>query len=157
MSSKKYDYLSLFIYIFFLLIGIGAAIYTKTFPQFNLSNDIGNESFPLIFSISLSILCLLGLLSEIFKKNQQNNITLSTKQLLKTFVAILLNVITVFLIDFIGFYLSSFIFSISIMLLLGIRNIYILVLFNIGLIGFIYFLFQELLNVPLPIGLIFER
>ncbi|MDG6896089.1 tripartite tricarboxylate transporter TctB family protein [Volucribacter amazonae] len=153
-SAKQYDYLSIIIYLFLLIIGIGAALHSTTFPTFNLANDVGTARFPLIFSISLSVLCGIGLIRTIFIKNQSTHNYLTG--LKKAFIAIGLNTITILLIDLIGFYLATFIFSVSIMILLGIKNKYHIILLNLLLILFVYLIFQQLLNVPLPMGQFLE-
>lgn len=152
-NKAKIDYFLLSIYLFFMCLGIMAAYYTKTFPQFTMSNDVGAARFPLIFSGSLSVLCLLRVLKTLFMSNGSLGIPQGIN---KAIVAMALNAMVVFFIPIIGFYLATFIFSILLMVLLGVTSKTKIMMVSFGVIVGIYVVFQVLLKVPLPLGIFFE-
>lgn len=60
-----------------------------------------------------------------------------------------------FLMDKIGFFVTSGVFMVVMMLFLGYRRILNMAITVIGMLGFIYILFVYQLNVALPSGLLF--
>lgn len=153
INQKKIDYFLLAIYLFFMFLGIGSAYYAKTFPQFTMSNDVGAAHFPRIFSGALSILCLFGIIKTLFMSDGSLGIPQGIN---KAIITMILNTIVVFCIPIIGFYLATLIFSILLMILLGITSKTKIIIVSSSLILGIYFIFQMLLKVPLPFGIFFE-
>ncbi|MBE2893502.1 tripartite tricarboxylate transporter TctB family protein [Spirabiliibacterium falconis] len=155
-KAYKKDYILLSIYLFLLFVAIFAIYHANTFPDFTMANDIGAARFPIFFATALAILCLIGIFTSLFKKAESFAISSLPLNSRRTIIAILLNIITIYLISIVGFYISAFLFSCSLMILLGVRSKTKIILSSTGLILLIYIVFQLLLNVPLPIGILFE-
>ncbi|MBE2895919.1 tripartite tricarboxylate transporter TctB family protein [Pasteurellaceae bacterium HPA106] len=154
--KKIIDYIILSIYIFFLAVASFALYYANTFPDFTMANDIGAARFPLFYATALALLCLIGIGKTLFKPSLTEPISSLPLNIKRAIIAIIFNILTIYLIPIIGFYLASFLFSCVLMLLLGIKSKKNIILTALGITILIYIVFQLLLNVPLPLGIIFE-
>ncbi len=130
VNYKKVDRLSLFIYIFLLMIGLFSIYYAYSFPKVSISYDIGADVFPIIFSSALSLLCICGIFKTIFVGVKYD---VSNHNIKKSILVMFLNALSIAFMNFLGFYLSCFIFLCFLMFLLGIK------------IKLIYLFFQLLL------------
>lgn len=65
-------------------------------------------------------------------------------------------VISLLLFNFIGYYISSALFILAVMLLLQERNKVLLAAIPLGWVAFTYLMFARLLYVPLPVGSLFR-
>ncbi|MBE2898497.1 tripartite tricarboxylate transporter TctB family protein [Pasteurellaceae bacterium 20609_3] len=155
-QKRNIDYIILSIYIFFLAIAVFALYYANTFPDFTMANDIGAARFPIFFASALALLCVIGIGKTLFKSSTTEAISSLPLNVKRAIIAIIFNILTIYLIPIIGFYLSSFLFSCALMILLGIKSKINIVLTSLGITILIYVVFQLLLNVPLPLGIIFE-
>lgn len=147
------DWFLLCVYVFFLFVGLFFAYQSLSFPTFNMSNDVGAARFPLVFALSLSVLSAFGALSTFINPVKST----MPKGIRKASVGIVLNILTLAAIPWLGFYLSCFIFSCSLMMYLGIKNKTRIVIVSIVQSIAIYFVFQLFLHVPLPVGLWIEH
>lgn len=155
-KQRQIDYFLLCIYLFFSIVAIFAIYYARTFPIFTMSNDIGAAKFPLFFSYALLGLCSIGIIRTLVNKKIPSAVATAPLSIKKSIIAILLNVLVIYLISLIGFHLATFLFSSALMWLLGVRNKVRIMLYSTGLVMMIYLIFQVLLNVPLPMGMWFE-
>ncbi|KGQ63734.1 tripartite tricarboxylate transporter TctB family protein [Gallibacterium anatis] len=152
-SIKNKDKLSLIIYGFLVSVSILSIHFCIEFPHPNIPNDIGSAAFPILYSVFLLLLSTTGLILSLLK--QENNVRENVNYF-RTLIAIILNIITISLINIIGFYISIFLFSFSIMLLLGIRSKFKIILLPFIITIIIFIIFNIILNVPLPTGYIFD-
>ncbi|MDA3979394.1 tripartite tricarboxylate transporter TctB family protein [Gallibacterium sp. AGMB14963] len=153
VNYKKVDRLSLFIYIFLLMIGLFSIYYAYSFPKVSISYDIGADVFPIIFSSALSLLCICGIFKTIFVGVKYD---VSNHNIKKSIFVMFLNALSIAFMNFLGFYLSCFIFLCFLMFLLGIKNKAYIFIFSTIIMVVIYIIFQILLSVPLPMGEIFS-
>jgi len=117
------------------------------------SNIYGPRFFPYILSVLLIIFSLISF----FMKSDMNEMKGKLKKAsnLRVLVVLILMVVWVFLSDIIGFVISTYLFSISTMLIMGNRNRLQLLLVPIFLTGIIYYIFSELLDIFLPSNIFF--
>jgi hypothetical protein len=66
-------------------------------------------------------------------------------------------IISVVLFKYIGYYLSSALFVVATLWVLGVRKKIQLLILPLGWLVFSYFIFARLLYVQLPVGIIFSR
>ncbi len=77
------------------------------------------------------------------------------KGIIRVVATVLIFLIYIFMIDFLGFFISSFIFIIILMLSFGVRQWIKLISVPIILLLFLYFLIKKILFFPLPEGIFF--
>lgn len=152
-TEIRKDWFLLSVYVFFLFVGLFFAYQSISFPSFNLSNDVGAARFPLVFSLSLSALSLLGAIYTFTKPVKSS----MPKGIGKASVGIGLNILTLAAIPWLGFYISCFIFSCTLMVYLGIKNKARILMVSIAQTIAIYLVFQLFLHVPLPVGQLIEQ
>ncbi|MCQ1060199.1 tripartite tricarboxylate transporter TctB family protein [Photobacterium sp. ZSDE20] len=141
------------IYLFFFILGLFFVYQTVDFPSFRAPDDVGAARFPLIFASILSLLSLIGIVYTIVKKSSAT----IPKGMRKAAIGINLNVATLILIPYIGFYLACLLFSCLLMHYLGITNKFRIIMVATGQTIAIYFVFQLFLKVPLPVGILIEK
>jgi len=77
------------------------------------------------------------------------------KGIIRVVAIVIIFLIYIFMIDFLGFFISSFIFIIILMLSFGVRQWIKLISVPIIILLFLYFLIQKVLFFPLPEGIFF--
>jgi len=141
---KFAERLLLYIYIIFCFI-----YFTQTF---SFSPDW--RGYPQVLLAILFILCVFFLLIDVFypKSNEhyESNIIFSRV----IFVAVL-TLIYILMLNIVGFYLATVVFSPILMYFLGIKDIRLLIRINIFFIIVLYIGFSIFLGVPTPQGILF--
>ncbi len=153
VNSNKIDYFTVGIYVFFLLVSVFAIVNALSFPSFTMSNDVGTSRFPIIFSSALGLLCIIGIVQNLINKVSYEVVP---NGIGKASIGIGLNILAFVIIPYVGFYISCFLFSIVLMKFLGINEKLKIIIMSTSLVIVIYFVFHVFLNVPLPVGIIFE-
>ncbi|MFD1067031.1 tripartite tricarboxylate transporter TctB family protein [Oceanobacillus locisalsi] len=133
----------------FIIGGILVFFYTNSFPS-TPGEDVGSAFMPKIYASFLTILGVILLFKSIFINNEEGK-----GNIVKIIMYILTFTIFIILIPILGFYVSAIIFLIMLLVISKERNKFYYLILPIGIIVFIYLLFQQLLNVPLPEGLLF--
>jgi len=77
------------------------------------------------------------------------------KGIIRVVATVIVFLIYIFMIDFLGFFISSFIFIIILMLSFGVRQWIKLISVPIIILLFLYFLIKKILFFPLPEGIFF--
>lgn len=77
------------------------------------------------------------------------------KGIIRVVATVIIFLIYIFMIDFLGFFISSFIFIIILMLSFGVRQWIKLISVPIIILLFLYFLIKKILFFPLPEGIFF--
>ena len=77
------------------------------------------------------------------------------KGIIRVVATVIVFLIYIFMIDFLGFFISSFIFIIILMLSFGVRQWIKLISVPIIILLFLYFLIRKVLFFPLPEGIFF--
>jgi putative tricarboxylic transport membrane protein len=114
--------------------------------------DTGPAFLPRIYAGCLVLLSLLLLIKSLKSKEQSQKFT-STRLALLT---MLLFTILILLIPFLGFYLITPIVIFFFLKIFNEKNLFVLLGVPIGVVLFVFFIFQKLLFVPIPTGTIFQ-
>jgi len=150
---------------------IGIFLVVVSIILYNISNDFPPEGrfYPKVVLIILFMFGVLitfdGLRKSIFNKSAptskdnksaeaEENI-IKVRKLKLPFIVLILSILYVFLISFLGFFVSTIIFLVTILLLLKVKKVTEYLYAVIGTNIFLYLLFVKLLNVSLPEGLFF--
>ncbi len=126
-----------------ILIIFGCAYYYQT----NSFISADAALVPRIYAALLIVFSLILLIKSFFTKE-----TFSGGKIKHILIAMGIFTIYVLIVPTLGFYLSSFIFVFILLLLRGVKKIYILAGVPLGSVLFIYVFFQKVLSVPVPLG-----
>jgi len=148
-----------------ILIAAAAIDVSRGFPKTAVSTDIGAGYFPLVYSGILIVLCVLMAANHLLtqKSRQQDAGALAADQepqgrpqYFKAAIAIVATFISLFLMPFVGYTVVCLAYMTSMMWVFGYRhrlwNPLIAVIVTVVLYG----TFAWGLQVPLPVGVLFE-
>lgn len=139
--------------ILMLLFGIVILLIIPTQIKSSGDNIYGPRFFPYILSLTLIIFSFIS----IFLKSNIDDI--KTKLIkysnIRVLIILILMISWVFFANIIGFALSTFIFSLSTMIVMGNRKYLQLIIVPVVLTGIIYYVFSELLDIFLPSNMFF--
>lgn len=145
MSKKLIDFIILAIFI-----GLAVGLYHSTaeFPKFAQKTTAIYIKF---LAMSLGVLTCVQLFLSARAKNKKSNETLTfmedPSRFFLLFIAIIFYAVAL---EYIGFYLSSALFLPVANIIMGYRDPKIMVIVSISILAFVYFVFSQLLGVPLP-------
>tara|TARA_Y100001001_G_scaffold133972_1_gene134345 strand:- start:369 stop:797 length:429 start_codon:yes stop_codon:yes gene_type:complete len=135
---------------FFLLISIVLFLQSFIFP---VSSEVGPAVIPRLWIFALVPLSLLLLVKTL--RNKDGVEQAGTRvDIVLTFIGFL--VVYLLVMNYIGYFLSTFIFMITGMIYLGYKNIKVMLITSATWIMFSYIIFYKILFVPLPLGKWFE-
>jgi len=151
---KKYNVITS---IIFIVIGAWIVVYSKQFPSMINSDTPGPGFWPGILGWALSLTSAGLLFSTLFSKKKDESDPIKWKsggfkQIVK--LAVVLGFFGIGL-KYLGFFPSSLMFIILVMLIMGERNWKKIVLTTIGITLSIYIIFAKLLGLVLPKGKLF--
>lgn len=136
---------------FILILLAGFAYYRSySFPSLEVT-ETGPALFPRIISIGIIFLSILLITKSFISKTEESITTNSYKSVILT-IAIM--VFYLFGFFYIGFFVTSVISLTLIMLVMGIRNKWTIILVTIISTLVIYSIFYYIFNVPLPEGIL---
>jgi len=135
---------------FFLIISIVLYLQTLTFPT---NSEVGPAVVPRLWILMIAPLCLL-LLFRTFKRQEKVEANGPRIDIVLMFIGFL--VVYLLVMNYIGYFISTFLFIIAGMLYLGYKNHKVTLIVATSWIVFSYFIFYKILFVSLPIGKIFE-
>lgn len=147
---------NLSISILLIVIAVLTINAASSFPTM-VGTDVGAAYFPKMLSfiiIGLSILLFSQSLRE--PKDEQSNSQSESINWKKTTLGILGTIAYTCVFNYIGFYLSTILFLFAMMWVLGYKKIILATILSIGITLFIYVVFELLLQVPIPQGVLFE-
>lgn len=137
------------------LIAIGIAVFfylmTYQFEEITVQ-DTGPAFLPRIYAGCLAILSLILLIKSLKSKEQ----TKKESNFKLVFTSMLLVTILIALIPLLGFFLITPIIVFVFLKIFREKNIYTLIGLPIGVVLFIFFVFEKALSVPIPKGVIFQ-
>lgn len=148
MDEYKSDYI---IAIFLIFLGIIIYISIFKFP-------VDTQLYPKVIAFSLiasSLILLIRSFFYIFLKRGKNGKKIIIAAPI-VFYFFLVNLVFVFSIYFIGFYLVSLLYLLGSLYLLGQKNFLISFLYSLTLVVFLYIVFTVFLHVPVPKGYFFS-
>lgn len=137
--------------IFLLLVSLIGYCLARGFESgFMIDNGLGAGFFPKLVCIILAILSIVMFV----KSFKDKNIYKFSKNNKNTFIIIGLCIGYLFLMEKIGYLLSTIIFSFSVIITLDRKNLIMNVIFSIIFPIGIYYLFSKVFNVSLPTGIL---
>ena len=95
--------------------------------------------------------CVIRIRKEGIKKEEK---TIEPGAMLQVIVTMAITILYIFAMPYLGFVIATLIYSAGIMFYLGMRNIFALVLVPLGVTLFGYFVFNNILYIFLPRGII---
>ena len=141
-------------------IALAAIIVAQGFKGAGLATDVGPARFPVIYATILIVLC--GVLafqniSAIVKQRYTEPApVLSKRQAALIATGMLLTVFQYWAMIYIGYFASMFIYLCLLMALMGLRHFVINPAISAAMTALIFIAFDYLLDVPLPVGELFE-
>lgn len=111
--------------------------------------------FPRIITIFIGIPSFLLIISRKDSPKETPFGLEEKKGITRVTITAIIFFIYIFIIDFLGYFISSFLASLAFMLYFGARNWKKTIVIPVMLLLFIYFLIEKLLGFPLPSGIIF--
>lgn len=134
-----------------LLFVLAVVMFTATFqfPPPGQPYDPGTAAFPRILVIGLGILAIL----QLFSSGETQSLPRG-RSALRVAGAVSLMLAYALLLETLGFLASTFLFLISLVLMTGTRNLVALVLLPAGVSLVLFYVFNQLLSVSLPRGLL---
>lgn len=143
---------NLIIGIIIVLIGIFFIANTLDFPDLTLE-PVGPAFMPRLYSILLIFLGSILIIKALREKAENKETESNMKYAL---ISMLIVVVYVLIIPLLGFYISTFIFSLTFLFFSQVRNKIILVSIPVGAILFIFIFFDKILKVAIPVGSLFS-
>jgi len=138
----------------FIAVGIALLFYVmanqfKDIPV----QDTGPAFMPQLYAGILVILAILLFINSIKAKDNSKSSSSNSKLV---FLTMLLITLLISLIPVLGFYIVTPLAVVAFLLMCKEKNLFILIGLPLGIVLFIYVLFQKLLLVPIPLGKIFQ-
>lgn len=119
-------------------------------------NRYGPNFFPQVLSLMM-FLASIALIVQAFRGKALKNLEEVNKQgFVRATVTLVLAIAYVFLMNFLGFYLSTVIFLFVVMTYLGQKKLWIRILVSLLVATAVYGLFHYFLKIPLPEGIFYE-
>ena len=143
---------NLIIGIVIVLVGIFFIANTLDFPDLKLE-PIGPAFMPRLYSILLIFLGLILVIKALREREEKASTESNIKYAL---LSMLIVIVYVLLIPLVGFYISTFIFTIVFLYFSKVRSKIILISIPTGAIVFIYICFDKILKVAIPVGSLFS-
>jgi len=119
-----------------------------------------SRRYPQLLLIAIGAMAVIETLSKAIKMNKSvDNLEPVTKQspavLIRVLTVAAMCVVYVYLVDLLGFFSSTAVFSIALMYYLGLRKIKTLISVAVGLNLGVYLLFVAFLRIAMPRGILF--
>ena len=145
---KKYNFILVAVMLFLI---VGIFYFTKDMPR-EMHGIVGPGQWPRFIAVVMSIFTGILLFQTISMKKSDtpSPIDFKSKGFKKVFIIFLVLIAFSLALTTLGFLISSSLFIIAVMLVMGERNILRILLSSIGFTIIIYIFFGLLLNVMLP-------
>ncbi|RPH26489.1 tripartite tricarboxylate transporter TctB family protein [Buttiauxella warmboldiae] len=143
-------------------VAVGVMINAASFPSTAIETDIGAGAFPIFYAGLLIVLALLLVVRE-YTPGQQRNSSQEQESADnihpgygRTATGIILTAVYIVLMGYLGYLIATPLFLASIMVLMGYIHRLLTPLMAILLTIVLWLLFVQVLQVPLPVGSLFE-
>ncbi|MDY6916279.1 MAG: tripartite tricarboxylate transporter substrate-binding protein, partial [Candidatus Cloacimonadota bacterium] len=136
--------------ILFILISLLFLLLSFTFPSLE---EVSSAVVPRLWIFILIPLNIIVLIKSLRKKEE---IKYSSSNVKMVYNFICLLILYLLAMHYIGYFISTFLFVTTAILLLGYRKYIVLLMISVGWLLFSYFVFYRLLYVPLPLGKLIE-
>lgn len=130
-----------------LVFAVGVFAYTFTFPSPLQPQDPGVTAFPRMVTVLIGILALLLLL-----RPREGEPLPRGRAAIRVITTVLLLCVYALVLDTAGFVITTVVFLLAELLLIGVRRPVLLILVPIGVSVGLFYLFRVFLEVPLPIN-----
>ncbi|MCG5238354.1 tripartite tricarboxylate transporter TctB family protein [Azospirillum doebereinerae] len=144
------------------VVAVAAIAVSRDFPTTGLDSDVGPARFPLIYAgilIVLSAILVIGRLLPT-RRNQERAAEPAQPGTGFRFAPVAIGVVAtavyIYLISLIGYLPTTVVFLIGMMRLMGQRSWVRTPLLAVGITAFLYLIFLYGLQIPLPVGSLFE-
>ncbi|HET7656786.1 MAG TPA: tripartite tricarboxylate transporter TctB family protein, partial [Bacillales bacterium] len=141
--------------IVFAVFGAVIVLATLSFPS-AAAGDLGAAFFPRIIGCLLILLGLLLAIVSFLKKNNRENLKPffggKTKKVVGTLIIFTLYLV---FLNIIGFLVANFLFMAGLSRFLDEKRWLVIIGVSVVFTGFIYYIFQITLGIPLPSGMFF--
>lgn len=144
MSTKLGDRVSA---ILLLAFAVTLFAYTFVFPPPAQPLDPGVAAFPRMVSVMIGVLALM-----ILVRPEEGEALPRGSAALRVVVTILLLCVYAVALDSLGFVVTTFMFLLAELLLIGVRRPALLILVPLGVSMGLFYLFRTFLEVPLPVS-----
>jgi putative tricarboxylic transport membrane protein len=149
LKLQKVNWVDMGVGIFSILLTVYIYVVTGSYPKAHI-NPVSAATFPRLLS-SLIALAGLGLIYGAIKKGDAAKITL--KNFKKVLLLIVLLIAYASVLEFVGFTLATIALMAAILFIFELKKVSYLVLVPIVATLIIQYIFQKVLNVPLPTGI----
>lgn len=155
--DRKFEIL---IGLLLVAIAIGAIVVSQGFPSSGLATDVGPARFPVIYASILIVLCLILIIRNMAGLARHDYDPDAPPLSGRAFILVATGVVATFIqflaLPYIGYWLSMIIYLCFVMALMGMRHRLWNPVLSVVMTGALYVAFDYLLNVPLPVGELFE-
>lgn len=141
--QKKY--IEIFLSVAFIALSV---LLYKSTESFNASSIVTTSSYIKFLALCLGLCAFYELVVNIFKKSDEK--VEFAKNLKRFLLLIFLLIGYVFILDYLGFIISSFIFLPLTMIFMGYKKIVLSFVYSACVIAFVYLLFSKIFEIPLP-------
>lgn len=145
------------------MVAVAAIFFSRKFPTTGLTTDIGSARFPQIYAGALLVLCAMLVARQLMKGRPKplevpegEVINVEVRHYRKTFFGIVSSVICLAAMPYLGYGLVTASYLAFLMWLMGMRHKAWNPVLAISIAAVLYVTFSAGLNVPLPIGSLFE-
>ncbi|AWK89373.1 tripartite tricarboxylate transporter TctB family protein [Azospirillum thermophilum] len=143
-----------------IAIAIAAIVATGDFPATSLATDVGPARFPIIYSVALivlsGILILHTLRKQVVDSLAAGDPAARMAGRINVALGIGASVLCLVAIGYIGFAIATVLYLSTIMWLMGQRGLVLNPIIAVAVTAIIYVTFSTGLQVPLPVGSLFE-
>ncbi|WP_395454382.1 tripartite tricarboxylate transporter TctB family protein [Azospirillum melinis] len=145
------------------VVAIAAIIVSRDFPTTGLDSDVGPARFPLIYAGILVVLSAILVIGRLLPSRRNQERTAAERAQPATgfrFAPVAIGVVAtaayIYLISLVGYIPTTVVFLIGMMRLMGQRSWIRVPLLAVGITAFLYLIFLYGLQIPLPVGSLFE-
>jgi putative tricarboxylic transport membrane protein len=149
LKSQKVNWVDMGVGIFSILLTVYIYVVTRNYPKAHV-NPVSAATFPRLLSLLLAFAGL-GLIYSAIKKGGGAKITLRNFQ--KVLLLIVLLFAYALILELVGFTVATIALMAAILCVFAIKKVSYLILVPIIATLVIQYVFQKILNVPLPVGI----
>lgn len=139
-----------------LSILVGSFFYYLTLDFPSIETDVLGAAFlPKLYSILLIIFGVILITKKLVKSNTNPENQEGEFKGFYGLSSMVIVLIYVLLLPYIGFYIATILVMLTLLYFLKVRKILVLLSVSVGVTLFVFILFEKLLKVPLPTGVLF--
>lgn len=143
-----------------IAVALAAIVATRDFPATSLATDVGPARFPIIYSAALVVLSGILILHTLRKQVVESLAVADPAARMAGRINVALgigaSVLCLVAIGYIGFAIATVLYLSTIMWLMGQRGLVLNPVIAVAVTAIIYVTFSTGLQVPLPVGSLFE-